>query len=721
MNAKSSFIMQIPESIFSPWKRMSSLPVVLQSENTECGFACLAMISSYFEAKHDIASLRALLGPAAQDGMNLKHMVSYAKQLSLACRPVRTEVASLRLLKTPCILHWDHDHFVVLKSANRDFAVVHDPKVGVRKLSLSEVSDHLTGYALELLPDDNFERSDNRAQLTFRGIIGRTDGLRSALGNIFFMALLLQIIAMISPSLMQYLVDSQIDAKNIDIVKTVVAGMAMFLVISTIISSLRAWMLFHLATNVGYQWTSRVLRHLFRLPVNFFEKRNIGDIVSRFGSISTIQSTLTNGVIEGILDGILAIGTLIMVWLYSPTLAIICILTLVLVAAIKFASFETLRRLGNEILIADARVSTNFLESIRGIRSIKLSNREDQRAISWMNLTVDSINAKSRSQWLQIGLGAAVSLIVGSQRLIAIYLAFTMISRGEFTIGMFFAYLSYQDQFMGRTNNLVSLYFSFKMLQLHYERLSDIVHTSPESISDISAADDDKNHLEYASIGKISAIDGPGSVEFENVFYRYSENGRDIINDLSFDTTGSGCTVIIGPSGSGKTTVAKMILGILKPRSGQIRIHGHAIESIDLSALRDHISCVLQGDTLYAGSIRENISLFDETIDKSRVEECARIACIHDDIVRMNMQYHTPVGDMGSTLSAGQKQRILIARALYRNPKILLLDESTSDLDVVTEERLNENLSKLPIHRIYIAHRPQTIKYGDRVVDLSTG
>jgi ATP-binding cassette, subfamily B, bacterial CvaB/MchF/RaxB len=607
----------------------------------------------------------------------------------------------------------------VLKSANRDFAIVHDPKVGVRKLSISEVSGHLTGYAVEFLPDDNFEKSDNRTRLTFRNIVGRTDGLRSALTNILFMALLLQVIAMISPSLMQYLVDSQIDSKNLDIVKTVVAGMAMFLVISTVISSLRAWMLFHLATSVGYQWTSRVLRHLFRLPVDYFERRNMGDIVSRFGSISAIQSTLTNGVIEGFLDGILAIGTLIMVWLYSPTLAIICILTLAVVAAIKFASFETFRRLGNEILIADARASTNFLESIRGIRSIKLSNREDQRAISWMNLTIDSINSKSRSQWLQIAIGAAISLIVGSQRLIAIYLAFTMISKGDFTIGMVFAYMSYQDQFMSRTNNLVSLYFSFKMLQLHYDRLSDIVHTSPESTPDINSIDGTNHQPEYASAGKIAIIDGPASIKFENIYYRYSESGKDIICDLSFDSTESDCTVIVGPSGSGKTTIAKMILGILKPRSGRIIIHGHAIESIDLSALRDHISSVLQGDALYAGSIRENISLFDEVIDQRRVEECARIACIHDDIERMNMRYHTPVGDMGSTLSAGQKQRILIARALYRQPKILLLDESTSDLDIATEERLNENLSKLPIHRIYIAHRPQTIKYGDRIVDLA--
>jgi ATP-binding cassette, subfamily B, bacterial CvaB/MchF/RaxB len=712
-----SSIREIPESIFKPWKRMSTLPAILQSENTECGLACLAMISSYFGAKFDIASLRATLGPAAQDGMTLKQLMSSASRIALVTRPVRTELESLKRLKTPCILHWDHDHFVVLKSAGKHSIVIHDPKVGARKMTYAAASEHLTGYAIEFHPDGHFERSDNRVHLSFRSIIGRTQGLRSALANVFFMALLLQIISMVSPALMQHLVDSQVDAKNMSVVKTVVAAMAILMIISVTISTLRSWMLFHLATNVGFQWTSRVLRHLFRLPVDYFEKRNIGDVMSRFGSISAIQGTLTNGVIEGILDGILAVGTLIMVWLYSPVLAMTCVAALVLIAAIKFASFESLRRLGNEILIADARVSTNFLESVRGIRSIKLANRDDHRSVSWMNLTVDAINVKSRSQWLSILLGTAGTLIVGTQKLIAIYFAFAMIAEGNFTLGMFFAYLSYQDQFMSRANNLIGLYFSFRMLQLHYERLADIVLAAPESSSVSNGMDTSISSQNASEVG-ISTMDGPPSIVFEKVSFKYSDLAKDTIHDLSFDTTGSACTVIVGPSGSGKTTVAKLILGIHKPCSGRIQVHGHSLESIDRSVLREHIACVLQGDTLYAGSIRDNIAFFDDNIDQQWVEECARIACVDGDIERTNMRYHTPVGDMGSILSAGQKQRILIARALYRRPRILLLDEATSDLDVATEERINQNLSRLPIHRIYIAHRPQTIKYGDRIVDM---
>jgi ATP-binding cassette, subfamily B, bacterial CvaB/MchF/RaxB len=709
--SSASIIKQIPDIVFMPWRRMSTLPVIQQSENTECGLACLAMISSYFGAKYDIASLRATLGPSAQDGTTLKQLISSASRISLVSRPVRTELRSLKLLKTPCILHWD------LKSAGRSSIVIHDPKVGARKMTYAAASEHLTGYAIEFHPDGSFERSDNRIILSFRSIIGRTQGLRPALANVFFLALLLQMISMVSPALMQHLVDSQVDAKNMDIVKAVVAGMALLMIVSITISTLRSWMLFHLATNVGFQWTSRVLRHLFKLPVDYFEKRNIGDVMSRFGSISAIQSTLTNGVIEGILDGILAIGTLIMVWLYSPMLAMTCIVALTLITAIRFASFESLRRLGNEMLIADAKVSTNFLESIRGIRSIKLANRDDHRTIAWMNFTVDAINVRSRSQWLNIMLGTAGGLIVGTQKLVAIYFAFKMIAEGNFTIGMFFAFVSYQDQFMSRTNSLIGLYFNFRMLQLHYERLADIVLTAPEG-SPASKSPDPSISPENASETGVSKIEGPPSIVFDNVSFKYNDLAKDTIHNLCFDTTDSNCTVIVGPSGSGKTTVAKLILGIHKPYSGQIHMHGHSLESIDRRALREHVACVLQGDTLYAGSIRDNIAFFDENIDQQWVEECARISCVNEDIERTNMRYHTPVGDMGSTLSAGQKQRILIARALYRQPKILLLDEATSDLDVATEERINQNLSRLPIHRIYIAHRPQTIKYGDRIVDI---
>lgn len=713
-DAQRAFRNPLSNINFLPWRAMSRMPVILQNEVSECGLTCLAMISSYFGLRTDLSTLRNRLG-VAQNGVTMKQLMVQANRLGLSARAVRAELSSLKHLHLPCVLHWDMDHFVVLKKAKRNKIVIHDPRVGLVKLTYEEASKVFTGYAVEFEPNERFETRDERKIPTLRSIMGRTQGLASALGHIFCLALLLEIVALISPALMQWLIDTGLGSADQGLILTVVLGMGLLLLINLTVGTIRSWMVMVLSINLGFQWSSRILTHLMHLPVDFFERRHMGDIMSRFGSAGAIQQTVTTGVIEGILDGLLGIATLVMIWIYSPMLAMTAIAALAALCLLQFLSFNTMKRLGNESMVADARVSTNFLESIRGIRPLKLAGRVDQRRMAWQNLTIDSINIKIRSQWLGIAVGAAGTLITGGQRLVAIFIAATMIAKGQFTIGMLFAYLSYQDQFMSRTGALVGLYFQFRMLRLHFERLADIVLTPPEQLTYLET---DANELPTISRAQNRQATTPATVEFIGVSFKYSEFAENVLTDFSFSSAGAKCTVLTGRTGIGKTTVAKMLLGIYRPSAGKILIDGKPLESIPLDELRQDISCVLQDDALFAGSIRENIAFFDPEIDQDWVEECATIACVHEDIKRSAMGYYTLVGDMGSTLSAGQKQRLLIARALYRRPRILILDEATSDLDVTTEEQLNQNLSKLDVHRIYIAHRPQTIKFGDRIVEM---
>lgn len=708
---------------FKPWEAMGRLPSILQSEISECGLACLAMVSSYFGLRTDLAGLRLRLG-TAQDGMNLKQLIVQSNRIGLSARAVKADLDALKNLRTPCILHWDLNHFVVLKKVGRRKIVIHDPSIGVVKMTYAEASRHFTGFAVDFEPNQNFVARDERKIPTLKSIVGRTDGMYSALAHIFALALLLQIVGLASPAAMQWMIDNAFGSADKRLIVTVVAGMALLMLINLTVGLVRTWMVTYLSTSIGFQWSSRVLIHLLHLPVDFFERRHLGDIMSRFGSVSAIQRTVTTGMIEGILDGLMSIVTLIMIWLYSPKLALTAIAALVALTLLQLLSFEALKRNAKEALVADARASSSFMESIRGIRPIKLCGRANDRRTAWQNLSIEAINIKIRGQWLGIAVGTTGALISGTQRIVAIYLAASLIYEGQFTVGMLFAYLSYQDQFMGRAGNLVKYFFEVRMLRLHFERLADIVLTPTEGLTQLVANDSDDDGELQSSVPIAQGGDmpaGPASVQFKNVSFKYSEFARNVLNDLSFSSAGSKCTVITGKSGVGKTTIAKMILGIHKPAAGQILINGKPIEEINIESLRQRIASVLQGDVLFAGSIRDNIAFFDTEIDMARVEECARIACVHEDIERMMMGYHTPVGDMGSTLSAGQKQRVLIARALYRKPGILLLDEATSDLDVTTEEQLNINLSKLDLHRLYIAHRPQTIKFGDQVVYIEEG
>lgn len=706
---------------FIPWRSMSGLPLVLQSEAAECGLACLAMISGFHGAKTDIMALRSRLGSSMR-GVTLKQLGSQAALIGLSARMLRVEIGSLGDLALPCVLHWDMNHFVVLKKVGRKSIIVHDPAVGEVELDYDRFSEMFTGIALELAPNERFKPMDERTTPSIRSVVGNNKGIGKALAQIFVLALLLQILGLIGPAGMQWMIDSGLESGSRSIIVTLVAGMTFLLLFSLIIGTIRSWMLTYLTIQLGYRWTSRVLNHLFHLPIDFFEKRHLGDVMSRLGSVSAIQQTVTTGVIEGILDGIVGIGLLAMIWLYSPTLATTVIVSVVLLAAVQFAAYGKSKRIGNEALVADAKVSSSLMESIRGIRAIKLSDRIDHRRTAWQNLTIDSINVKVRQQWLGITVSTISSLISGGQRIIAIYIAASMISEGSFTIGMLFAYLAYQDQFAARAGKLIALFFSFKMLKLHLERLSDIVLTEPEAMACHDDGRDDSGHFstQHHEAGGCAIADSAKhlGVVFSDVSFRYSELSPPVLSNLSFSSAGHACTVITGRSGIGKTTIAKIIMGIHKPTSGAVSVFGKDSSEIPMDALRRNVACVLQEDALFAGSIRDNIAFFDDEIDTSLVEECARTACIHEDIIGMPMGYHTLVGDMGSTLSSGQKKRVLIARALYRRPKILILDESTSDLDVATEESININLSKLDIHRIYIAHRPQTIKFGDHVVHL---
>jgi ATP-binding cassette, subfamily B, bacterial CvaB/MchF/RaxB len=709
---------------FNPWDAMGRLPSILQTEISECGLACLAMISSYFGQRTDLAGLRSRLG-TAQDGMNLTQLIAQANRIGLSARAVKAELASLKHLNTPCILHWDMNHFVVLKKVGRRKIVIHDPSIGVVKMTYAKASTHFTGFAVEFEPNEAFVVRDERKLPTLKSIIGRTHGLYPALAHIFSLALLLQLIGLVSPAAMQWMIDNAFESADQRLILTVVLGLALVMLINLTIGLIRTWMVAYLSTSIGFRWSSRILTHLLHLPVDYYERRHLGDIMSRFGSVSAIQRTVTTSLIESILDGLMSIATLVMIWLYSPKLALTALAALAVLILIQLLSFETLMRNAKEALVADARTSSSFMESLRGIRPIKLADRADHRRTTWQNLSIEAVNIKIRGMWLGLAIGTIGTLVSGTQRIVAIYLAANLILQGEFTVGMLFAYLSYQDQFMGRAAGLVKYYFEVRMLRLHFERLADIVLTEPEGLTHFSAADADADDSDVRAIvpaeqgGDMPA--GPASVQFANVSFKYSEFAKNVLNDLNFSSAGSKCTVITGKSGVGKTTIAKMILGIYKPFAGEILINGKPIEQINIHSLRRQIASVLQGDALFAGSIRDNIAFFDNDIDQAWVEECARRACVHDDISQMMMGYHTPVGDMGSTLSAGQKQRVLIARALYRKPSILLLDESTSDLDVATEEQLNVNLSELDMHRIYIAHRPQTIKFGDHVVHIEGG
>jgi ATP-binding cassette, subfamily B, bacterial CvaB/MchF/RaxB len=681
------------------------LPMVLQAEAAECGLACLTMVAIYHGHHADISDLRRRFGISLR-GATLKDLVRIADRIGFVTRPVRLDLEEIRQLKTPCILHWDLNHFVVLKNASHKNIVIHDPGVGVRKLSLAEASKHFTGVALEFTPASNFESAQPAPRLRLRALVGRMVGLKRSLGQIFMLALAIEVCAVAAPFFMQWVIDQALVTADIDLLLTLAIGFLLLLFIRVSISAMRGWMLIALGASLKVQGRSNLFSHLASLPAAFFEGRYMGDVMSRFGSQETILQAVTTDVVEVILDGLLAVITLIVMFLYAPTLALVVVAGALVYALLRWASYQPLRQASSEAIVWAARRDSHFLETLRGIKTIKLFNGQDSRRAHWINLLVQTVNRQLTTQKLNLFFRHANMTLTGGLAILVVWLGAKRVLDNTFSVGMLLAFIAYKDQFLSRVSDLINKVLDLHMLRLHSERLADIALATPEPRDQ-----------------GIGSIDDPQRVALEvrNLRFRYGDNEPWVLDGINFTINPGETVAIVGPSGCGKTTLLKMLASLLTPTEGEILVDGRPLANVGLERYRSMLGVVMQDDQLFAGSIGDNISFFSEYLDPVRIEECGRQAAVHDDIAAMPMDYNTLIGDMGTVLSGGQKQRVLIARALYRRPAVLLLDEATSHLDIEREKAVNAAIRSTQVTRIIVAHRPETIHSTDRIIMLDKG
>jgi len=649
--------------------------------------------------------------PASLKGMSLRDLLAVAAGLGFSGRPLRLELSQLRQLSLPCVLHWDLNHFVVLAQVRGDGIVVLDPAVGERRLKLAEVSDHFTGIAVELTPGTDFAPAAPAPRVSLRSLTGRVSGLRRSLMQVLLVALVLELFAIVAPLCHQLIVDDVLSSGDRELLKVLVLGFGLLLVTQTALGLARSWMLILLTQTLSLQWRGNTFAHLLRLPVAFFERRHLGDISSRFGAVEAIQKTLTTAVVEALLDGLMGIAALVMMLVYAWQLALVVLGAVALYGLLRLAAYRPLREASAERLVVAARENTHFLETLRAMTPLKLFGREQERGAQWRNLAVEVQNRDLRTATLTVFMSAAHVLLFGVENLLVLFLGAGLILDGQqagavtMTVGMLFAFLGYKGQFTGRVSALIDYVVELRMLGLHAERLADIALEPPEP-DELPA--NDLSHLD-------------GSLELRDVSFRYGEREPWILRHANLTVEAGQSVAITGASGAGKTTLLKLLLGLLEPVEGEVRYGGLPMRQLGLRNVRGRIGTVMQEDVLLTGSLVDNIAFFDAQPDLDRVRACAALAQVDEDIGRMPMGYQTLVGDLGGGLSGGQKQRLLLARALYRQPRILALDEATSHLDLARERAVAANLAALPLTRLMIAHRPDTIAGAERVVRLEGG
>jgi ATP-binding cassette subfamily B protein RaxB len=680
--------------------RGHKLPMIFQTEAAECGLACLAMIAGYHGLETDLPALRRQFSISLR-GANLAHLLRFAARLDLAGRPLRLELEDLEYLQTPCILHWDMNHFVVLKKATRKHIYLHDPALGVRRMTYAQASRHFTGVALELRPLPAFMPRREAGHLRWKDLTGRVVGLRRALAQIFLLAAVLELLFILSPLFLQVAVDKVVTRYDPGLLATLGIGFTLLVALQALLGGVRSWTTLYFGVSFKLQWYANLFSHLVRLPVSFFEKRYFGDVMSRFDGAEAIQRTLTNNFVEAVLDGIISVFMLGVMLIYSVKLTLVVVGSVLLYVALRHAAYGRLRAFTEEQIVRMARQQTHFIETLRGIRTIKVFGREESRTTRWLNLLTGSTNAQVAAEKMSIFFRSGNTLVFGLQSVGVIWLGAGVVMDHRLSLGMLFAFVAYQEQFKARVATLVDRAFEFRMLGVQAQRLADLVLEKPESSVPERAGDEAP----------------PASIEVKSLFFRYSDSDPWLLEDINLEIAPGECVAITGRSGAGKSTLLKLMAGLLQPQSGDVLIGRHSVVAGRAAAL-GKVGFVLQDDSLFGGTIAENIAFASDTPETARVEECARLASLHDEIMAMPMAYGTLIGDMGSALSGGQQQRLLLARALYPEPSILILDEATSHLDIATEQRIAEMLSQLRITRIFAAHRPDTVAIADRVISL---
>jgi ATP-binding cassette subfamily B protein RaxB len=684
------------------WRR--KLPMILQTEATECGLACLAMVAHYHGHDVDLPSLRRKFSISLR-GVNLKRLMETAGRLGFDSRPLRLELEGVRHLSTPCVLHWDLHHFVVLKQATARGVVIHDPARGVLRLSNAEFSKHFTGVALECAPRADFTPVKARQSISLRALTGKVKGLPRAFAQILLLAVALEVFAIIGPLYMQWVLDQVLVSADANLLTVLGAGFLLVVVFQALISSLRAWTITWVGALLNAQWATNVFSHLLKLPMDWYEKRHVGDVVSRFSSMTSIQKTLTTDFVAALLDGVMAVLVAVVLSLYSLKLTAIVVSACALYSLLRWQTYKPLRHAQEEQIIYAARQQTELLEAVRGAQTLKLHNQQYQRATRFANTVVDTVNREVAMQRLNITFLACKHLIFGIERIALVWLAAMLVLNGNFTAGMLVAYVAFAEQFVNRIGSLTDKGIEFRMLRLHAERVADI------------ALADSERQVE----GGWSGPRPEAIIQVRNLSFRYAEGEPWILKDCSLMIAAGESVALVGSSGCGKTTLAKIILGLLTPDEGEVLYGGVDIRHLGLGYYRSLVGTVMQNDQLFAGSIADNIAGFDTTSSLRRIETAARQAAIHDEIVAMPMGYQSLVGDLASALSGGQKQRILLARALYRRPSLLVLDEATSHLDTERERQVTAAINGTGVTRLVISHRPDTIVGVHRTMAVVNG
>jgi ATP-binding cassette subfamily B protein RaxB len=660
------------------------------------------MLAVHLGIATDLAMLRRQIRISLK-GATLTQIIRVGQALGLSTRAVTCSVEELAQLRTPCILHWRFNHFVVLAGVTPNGLNLYDPARGVVFESFETVRKAFTGVALEVSVAAPPQRSRPPLQLKLGGLIAPDGDTLRKFGAGLALAFICEALLLVTPFYLQTVIDQVLGKGDVSMLNTLVVAFGLLLLLQVAANTMRQLTFQFLSHVTVFDITARVVRKLLQLPIRYFRDRELGDIQHRIQAMARVQQFVVQALPGLMLDSIFIVLIVAMMSIYDARLTLMMLATLAIWCLWRALILPYGLRLANDTAQAEATVQTHLLESLRVMQSIKSVNGEQQRESQWRNLFANAVNARIRAGNLSIADALLRQLLFQGARILAIYQLARNGLQGAISVGMISAYVAYLGMFTTRAMGIVDRVLEYKFLAVPLERLADIVFSESElRVDDVREC-------------------GLGDVTLDTVSFAYTQGESAILENCSAVLRADDFTVIAGASGSGKSTLLQLIAGNEQALTGVITLGTDPVQRWSRRNLRSQIAVVFQGDALLKGSVADNIALFEHEVDMDRVRQAAIDCCIANEIESFPMAYETRVGDLGSALSRGQVQRILLARAFYREPRLLLLDEVTSGLDPALERRVIAAISRHPASKIVVAHSDLMLQAATRILWLHKG
>ncbi len=683
-------------------------PFFAQQSASDCGAACLVMIVGYWGKRVSVNRLREIAN-VNRDGASLKGLMTAAESFGFTTRPVKASLEGLSKQSLPAIAHWEGKHFIVVWEITRKQVIISDPAIGQLAFSRSEFVSKWTGFILLLEPTFQFRQAEEHKTSLWQ-FFELVKPHWFILLEVFIASLFIQIFGLVTPIFTQLILDRVIVQGSTTTLLAMGLGLLIFGVFRVAITGLRTYLLDHTANRIDLALITGFIRHTLSLPLNYFESRYVGDIISRVGENRKIQRFLSGEALSILLDLLTVFIYVAVMFRYSWQLALLALVIVPPFFLLAVISTPFLQRISREIFNAVAKESSYLIEILTGIRTVKSTATEQSVRWNWEDLFSQEVKKNFSGQMIGNQLQIISNLIESLATTGLLWFGAYLVIQNQLTIGQLVAFNMLFAHIISPFQRLTVLWNQFQEVNIAVERINDVLEAAPEE------------DLQYQSRQSLPPIQG--HIRFDKVTFRYHpESERNILENLSFEIQSGQTVALVGRSGSGKTTISKLLLGLYPSTDGKVLIDSYDIMTLSLNSLRQQIGVVDQDTFLFGTTIRENISLNNPNIFLEDIIEATKLAGIHEFIKSLPMGYETQIGEGGGLLSGGQRQRIAIARALISNPKLLILDEATSHLDAESEQIIQTNLNKIRQNRtiLIIAHRLSTIRKADLILVLDQG